>query len=148
MLDVDGKLDTSGVEAIVAALLERVNDTGGFWDDLGDWWAKRQSDWFAGGDIPVNAPATARRKGNNRGLVDTGALRQSTIAGQPFNRRQASATFGLRKGSPSYAKAVLGLSEPRGAPKRAAVAPLGVVDVAQVRDILADYITDVVNGAL
>lgn len=146
MFKVDARLDADAAVALIEALLERVGDTDGFWDDLAEWWARRQTDWFAGGDIPADAPSTARRKGHAQGLVDTGALRDSTRLNQPFNRTLDSATFGLRKGTPSYLKAVLGLSGPRGAPKRAAVAPLGSVDIAEVRDILADYITDAAKG--
>lgn len=146
MLRVDAKLDASSAVALIESLLDRVGNLDGFWDDLGRWWHQRQTDWFASGNIPANAASTARRKGHAQGLVDTGGLLASTRDNQPFNRSLESATFGLRKGTPSYAKAVLGLSEPRGAPRRAAVAPLGAVDVGQVRDILSDYITDTAKG--
>jgi hypothetical protein len=131
---------------MIEALLDRVENLDGFWDDLGDWWAKRQTDWFASGNIPINAPSTTRRKGSAQGLVDTGALRDSTRLNQPFNRSLGSATFGLRKGTPSYLKAVLGLAEPRGAPRRAAVAPIGSADIHEVRTILTDYIMDAAEG--
>lgn len=146
MLRVDARLDATSAVALIEALLDRVSNLDGFWDDLGRWWYRRQTDWFTSGNIPANAASTARRKGHAQGLVDTGGLLASTRDNQPFNRSLESATFGLRKGTPSYAKAVLGLSEPRGAPRRAAVAPLGTVDVTAVRDILSDYITDAAKG--
>lgn len=145
MLDVDGKLDAAGAVALLEDLIDRVEHLDDFWNDLGKWWYKRQTDWFASGQIPLDAPSTTRRKGSAQPLVDTGALRESTRDNQPFNLGSGQATFGLRKGTPSWRKGALNLAGPRGAPERRAVAPLNQTDQVRVRDILRDHILEVVN---
>lgn len=145
MLDVDGSLDAAAAIRLLEDLIDRVEHLDEFWRDLGKWWYQRQTDWFASGQIPLDAPSTTRRKGSALPLVDTGALRNSTRDNQPFNLGSGTATFGLRKGTPSYLKGTLNLAGPRGAPQRSAVAPLTRTDQDTVRQILRDHILEVVN---
>jgi hypothetical protein len=140
LLDVDAKLDSGDAIALIERILERVAKSEQFWKDLSGWWYSRQSAWFASGQIPPNAPATTRRKGSARPLVDTGALRDSTRDNQPFNLSRGQASFGLRKGTPSYLKGALNAAGPRGAPPRVAVPALTGAERSEIRDLLANYI--------
>lgn len=145
MLDVDGTLDATGAVRLLERLIDRVEHADEFWRDLGKWWYQRQTDWFASGKIPANAAATVQRKGSVQPLVQTGALLDSTRDNQPFNLGAGSATFGLRKGTPSYIKGTLNLAGPRGAPERQAVPPISGADRGKVREILRDYILEAVK---
>ncbi len=46
-------------------------------DDLGVWATRKIKETFTKGDFTPNAPATIKRKGSSRPLIDTGRLRQS-----------------------------------------------------------------------
>ncbi len=142
LVEASARLDDRGVRALVEALLDRVESNDRFWESLNEWWVARQNAWFDSGEIAANHPATVRLKDSSQPLVDTGQLKASTVQNQPFHSATSGATFGLRKGTASYRKAVLNLAGPRGAPSRSAVKPIDGDDVSIVRDILRDYIME------
>lgn len=137
---VEAELDADAAVRLLEDLIDRVEHIDEFWKDLSSWWYQRQTDWFASGQIPLDAPSTTRRKGSAQPLVETGALRDSTRDNQPFNLGAGQATFGLRKGTPSYLKGALNLAGPRGAPPRAAVPPLDGSDQDKLRELLRRFV--------
>jgi hypothetical protein len=149
-LDVRADVDTSDLLALCEHLIAAVSHTDAFWDDLAAWWHARQTDWMTVSRLAPNAASTLARKGDKPPLVDTGALRESARTNQPFNINaglDGSATFGLRKGTPSYLKGVLARSGARGAPKRPPVNPFDAVDSVEVGLILTTWFEEILHGA-
>jgi len=136
--------------SLLENLISAVAHTDGFWDDLAAWWYQRQTDWLSTANLTPNAPSTLARKGDPPRLVDSGALRDSSRLNQPFNINRGldgSATFGLRKGTDSYRKAILARSGARGAPTRLAVPPINVADSVEVAMVLREWFERILDGA-
>lgn len=142
-MQVRATTDSDAVTDRIEGILQRSLGLSEFFRGLDDWHRRRTAELFdPSSDLlaPLKQ-ATVDRKGNDRPLVRTGALRDAVLAGGPAKATDQEAWFGLPKGHRLRPLAVLQREGARGKLARSVKPPkLSTTEQDAVREMMLKFL--------